>query len=181
MINRRNFLQHAGAVSLAGIGATLASIQNVQAADYKALVVVFLSGGFDGNNVLIPVDGAYNDYAKARPVLALPKDSLVNLSGSHIGHQFALSPANRALATLFAPIVPPAPATFSTTTLAPKGLRKASAKSRATRSVGPPAVNGTTMVTGLSFTGKSAALAPVNAATANKLKVNSFFIGDSSK
>jgi uncharacterized protein (DUF1501 family) len=101
MINRRNFLQHAGAVSLAGIGATLAGIQNVQAADYKALVVVFLSGGFDGNNVLIPVDGAYNDYAKARPVLALPKDSLVNLSGSHIGHQFALSPANRALASLF--------------------------------------------------------------------------------
>jgi uncharacterized protein (DUF1501 family) len=101
MINRRNFLQHAGAVSLAGIGATLAGIKDVQAADYKALVVVFLSGGFDGNNVLIPVDGAYNDYAKARPALALPKDSLVNLSGSHIGHQFALSPANRALARLF--------------------------------------------------------------------------------
>jgi uncharacterized protein (DUF1501 family) len=101
MINRRNFLQHAGAVSLAGIGATLAGIRDVQAADYKALVVVFLSGGFDGNNVLIPVDGAYNDYARARPALALPKDSLVSLSGSHIGHQFALSPANRALASLF--------------------------------------------------------------------------------
>ena len=101
MMNRRNFLQHAGAVSLAGIGATFGGIQNVQAADYKALVVVFLSGGFDGNNVLIPVDGAYNDYAKARPSLALPKDSLVTLSGSHIGHQFALSPANRAMAQLF--------------------------------------------------------------------------------
>lgn len=101
MINRRNFLQHASAVSLAGIGATLGSIRDVQAADYKALVVVFLSGGFDGNNVLIPLDAAYNDYAKARPVLALPKDSLVKLSGSHIGHQFALSPANRALANLF--------------------------------------------------------------------------------
>ncbi len=101
MINRRNFLQHAGAVSLAGLGATLAGIRDVQAADYKALVVVFLSGGFDGNNVLIPVDGAYSDYAKARPVLALPKDSLVTLSGSHIGHKFALSPANRSLARLF--------------------------------------------------------------------------------
>jgi uncharacterized protein (DUF1501 family) len=101
MINRRNFLQHAGAVSLAGLGVTLAGIRDVQAADYKALVVVFLSGGFDGNNVLIPVDGAYSDYAKARPVLALPKDSLVTLSGSHIGHKFALSPANRALARLF--------------------------------------------------------------------------------
>jgi uncharacterized protein (DUF1501 family) len=101
MINRRNFLAHTGAVSLAGIAATLVSIREVQAAESKALVVVFLSGGFDGNNVLVPLDGAYNDYAKARPSLALPKDSLVRLSGSHIGHQFGLSPANRALADLF--------------------------------------------------------------------------------
>jgi len=101
MINRRNFLSHAGAVSLAGIAATLASVKDVQAADYKALVVVFLSGGFDGNNVLVPMDAAYSDYAKARPSLALPKDSLVRLSGSHIGHQFGLSPANRGLADLF--------------------------------------------------------------------------------
>lgn len=101
MMNRRNFLTHAGAVSLAGIGATLGAIRNVEAADYKALVVVFLSGGFDGNNVLVPLDAAYNDYAKARPSLALPKDSLVRLSGSYMGHQFGLSPANRALADLF--------------------------------------------------------------------------------
>jgi hypothetical protein len=38
MINRRNFLAHTGAVSLAGIAATLASVKNVQAADYKAVV-----------------------------------------------------------------------------------------------------------------------------------------------
>jgi len=101
MMNRRNFLSHAGAVSLAGIAATLASVKNVQAADYKALVVVFLSGGFDGNNVLVPMDAAYNDYFKARTELALPKDSLLRLSGSHIGHQFGLSPANRAFADLF--------------------------------------------------------------------------------
>ena len=101
MINRRNFLAHTGAVSLAGIAATLASVKNVQAADYKALVVVFLSGGYDGNNVLVPLDGAYNDYAKARPSLALPKDGFVSLSGTHIGHKFGLSPANRAFADLF--------------------------------------------------------------------------------
>ena len=101
MINRRNFLSHAGAVSLASIAATLASVKDVQAADYKALVVVFLSGGFDGNNVLVPMDAAYSDYAKARPSLVLPKDSLVRLSGSHIGHQFGLSPANRSFADLF--------------------------------------------------------------------------------
>ena len=101
MINRRDFLAHAGAVSLAGIASTLATVKNVQAADYKALVVVFLSGGYDGNNVLVPLDSAYNDYAKARPALALPKDSFVSLSGSHIGHKFGLSPANRAFADLF--------------------------------------------------------------------------------
>ena len=101
MMNRRNFLTHTGAVSLAGIGATLGAIKDVQAADFKALVVVFLSGGHDGNNVLVPMDAAYNDYAKARPSLALPKDSLVALPGSYIGHQFGLSPATRALVDLF--------------------------------------------------------------------------------
>lgn len=100
-LDRRNFLKHAGAVSLAGLGASLARVADVQAADYKALVVVFLSGGHDGNNLLVPLDGAYNDYAKARPSLALPKDSLVPLQGTHIGHKFGLSPASRALNTLF--------------------------------------------------------------------------------
>lgn len=100
-LDRRNFLKHAGAVSLAGLGATLARVADVHAADYKALVVVFLSGGHDGNNLLVPLDGAYNDYAKARPSLALPKDSLVSLPGTHIGHKFGLSPASRSLRTLF--------------------------------------------------------------------------------
>ena len=98
MINRRELLKHAGAVSLAGIGSSFISLKDVEAADYKALVVVFLSGGHDGNNVLVPLDGAYSEYAKARPALALPKDSLVRLSGSHIGHTFGLSPASRAMA-----------------------------------------------------------------------------------
>jgi uncharacterized protein (DUF1501 family) len=47
------------------------------------------------------MDGAYNDYAKARPSLALAKDSLVPLQGSHIGHKFGLSGASRDLRTLF--------------------------------------------------------------------------------
>ena len=100
-MDRRHFLRSAGAVSLAGLGATLTTVRDVQAADYKAVVVVFLSGGYDGNNVLVPTDGAYGDYSKARPVLAHAKDSLVALSGTHIGHSFALSPACRSLARLF--------------------------------------------------------------------------------
>jgi uncharacterized protein (DUF1501 family) len=99
--NRRSFLAGAGAVSLASVGAALSPIGRVQAADYKAVMVVFLSGGFDGNNVLVPLDGAYTDYSKARPSLALPKDSLLRLSGTHIGHTFGLTPSIRPLHELF--------------------------------------------------------------------------------
>lgn len=99
--SRREFLCGAGALSLAGIGAALLPLSHVAAADYKAVVLVHLDGGFDGNNVLIPVDAAYADYAKARPSLALPKDSLLRLSGTHIGHTFALTPSVRPLYELF--------------------------------------------------------------------------------
>lgn len=101
MIDRRNFLKRSSAVSLAGVASALSLVKDVQAADYKALVIVFLSGGFDGNNILIPTDAAYNDYSKARPSLALPKDSLLRLMGSHIDHQFGFSPANRSFVNLF--------------------------------------------------------------------------------
>lgn len=101
MNSRREFLLRSGAISLGTIGLSLLGARNVQAADFKAVVVVFLSGGFDGNNVLIPIDAAYTDYSKSRPSLALAKDSLIRLSGTHIGHQFALSPAMRPLATMF--------------------------------------------------------------------------------
>ncbi|NBT91651.1 MAG: DUF1501 domain-containing protein [Betaproteobacteria bacterium] len=101
MSNRRQFLTRAGLLSLAGIAASFPETRALQLVDYKALVVVFLSGGYDGNNVLLPVDAAYGDYSKARTALALPKDSLVSLSGTHMGHKFALSPGMRAMAGLF--------------------------------------------------------------------------------
>ena len=57
-------------------------------------------------------------------------------------------------------MAPPAPKAFSTTTVAPpNGLRNASAMSRAKRSVGPPAVKGTTKVMGLSLRGNVCAKA----------------------
>lgn len=102
-LSRRTFMlgAGAGAVSVASIGAALAPTRQVQAADYKALVVVFLLGGHDGNNMLIPVDGAYSDYATARPSLALPKDSLLRLSGTYMGHQLAFTPSMRLMHDLF--------------------------------------------------------------------------------
>lgn len=101
MINRRNFLSSTGLLPLAGLAGVMGSIKSAQAADYKALVIVFLSGGYDGNNILVPTDSAYSDYYNARSALAHPKDSLITLPGNHIGHKFGLSPASRPLAGLF--------------------------------------------------------------------------------
>ena len=69
--------------------------------DYRAVVCVFLNGGNDGLNSLVPTDGAYGDYSAARPALALPKDSLTALSGSTAGHSFGMNPALSPLAPLY--------------------------------------------------------------------------------
>ncbi|MEY2594267.1 MAG: hypothetical protein RLZZ395_1421 [Pseudomonadota bacterium] len=101
MMRRRALLAHAAAWPLLGALASLHGLRSVHAADYKALLVVFLAGGHDGNNMLIPVDGLYSSYEKARPTLAFPKSALTALPGRHIDHQFALSPALQPLSSLF--------------------------------------------------------------------------------
>lgn len=104
MIDRRHFL--ASAASLAGLGAGAGLLSSLPARswaasdDYRALVVVFLMGGNDGHNTLIPTDAGYSDYQKARANLALPKASLVNLPGSVGGRTYGLHPG-------LAPLVPP--------------------------------------------------------------------------
>lgn len=46
--------------------------------DYKALVCMFLFGGNDGNNVIVPLTGnAYDNYAGIRGPIALPSSSLL--------------------------------------------------------------------------------------------------------
>jgi len=51
-------------------------------ADYKALVCIFMFGGNDGNNVLVPIDSRYAAYQSARSVLALPQASLLPLQSN---------------------------------------------------------------------------------------------------
>ena len=90
-----------GGVGAASLLGSLSLPGSAAASDYRALVCVYLNGGNDGNNTLIPRDGAYGDYASARPDLALPKDSLAKLDGASIGHSFGLHPALAPLATLY--------------------------------------------------------------------------------
>ena len=72
-------------------------------ADYRALVCLFLAGGNDANNVVVPSDSTgYNAYAQGRGALALPKDSLLALAPrTPDGRTFALHPSMPELRELF--------------------------------------------------------------------------------
>ena len=82
---RRSFIQYAALAAgghLAGLrpfGALNALAQSSQ--DYKALVCIFLYGGNDANNTLVPFDKAdYGNYASLRGPLALAQNQLLQLN-----------------------------------------------------------------------------------------------------
>ena len=101
---RRRWLQRsggtlAGALGLGTVGNLALLPGSARAADYKALVCVFLYGGNDGLNTIVPNDTArYNQYAGVRGGLAIPKASLVSLGGVEYG----LHPSLAALAPVWA-------------------------------------------------------------------------------
>ncbi|MEQ1851378.1 MAG: DUF1501 domain-containing protein [Chthoniobacteraceae bacterium] len=82
LMNRRGFIRHAAcaAVGTAAMSNCIRDLHFLNAAlaqgpftDYKALVCLFLAGGNDTNNVIIPIDAGYGNYAAIRTsVLALP-------------------------------------------------------------------------------------------------------------
>ncbi len=82
--SRRAFLQRASVLSVAGVATpwalNLASIGEAAAAtatDYKAIVCVFLYGGNDYANTLVPYDApSYALYQSLRPTLAYARDLL---------------------------------------------------------------------------------------------------------
>ncbi len=73
------------------------------ASDYKALVCIFLNGGNDSSNLIVPHDTAgYAAYTAARSVLALPQSSLLPVAPrTSDGRAFALHPSVGELRTLF--------------------------------------------------------------------------------
>jgi uncharacterized protein (DUF1501 family) len=74
--------------------------------DYKALVCIFLFGGNDGNNTVVPIStpsnpaNSYSNYAQVRGGLALPASSL-NVIGNSKGDQYGLHPSLTELASLY--------------------------------------------------------------------------------
>ena len=90
---RRAFLGRGAALGLGGVLPWLGCPLPAAAADYKALVCVFLNGGNDGLNTVLPADAArHAQYAAVRGALALPRASLLPLSGTDLGLHPALAP-----------------------------------------------------------------------------------------
>jgi uncharacterized protein (DUF1501 family) len=87
-IHRRSFIRYASlaaggsVVGLRPFGSLNAFAQSAAPpSDYKALVCVFLFGGNDANNTLVPFEtAAYQNYAKFRGPLALPQSQLLQLA-----------------------------------------------------------------------------------------------------
>jgi len=93
---RRDFLRTTCCTAAAG--ATAASFNRLgmvsalaqAASDYKALVCVFLFGGNDANNTIVPFDTAgYANYANIRANLALGQDQLLPIQPANLSTPFA--------------------------------------------------------------------------------------------
>jgi uncharacterized protein (DUF1501 family) len=104
-MKRRSFLQHAGALAgtaaLGQLGVIAANAASGN--DYKALVCIFLYGGNDANNMIVPLDTAgYANYAQTRSYLALPQAQLLPLAAAAGSPQYGLHPSLPGLASLWA-------------------------------------------------------------------------------
>jgi uncharacterized protein (DUF1501 family) len=108
---RRRFLRNAAALSAAGLArglvpmASLGALAQSSSSDYKALVCVFLYGGVDGNNLVVPQDAAYSQYAAVRPAssnVALTQAELLPIQPAGSASAYGLHPELSEIHPLFA-------------------------------------------------------------------------------
>lgn len=112
-ITRREFLlQSCSCVGYAlGAAAFVAGVQRfslinafAQGLDYRALVCVFLAGGNDGNNLVVPTDTTgYNAYSSVRSAsgLAIARDTLLPIVPAGGTGEFGLHPSLAELQALW--------------------------------------------------------------------------------
>ena len=108
--NRRQFIRQCACAALGttSLASTIWNLRSIRAAtccstayapvagDFKALVCLFLYGGNDANNLIIPSDTTdYNAYAAARQQLAIPQASLLPITPATYsdGRTFGLHPS----------------------------------------------------------------------------------------
>ena len=107
-LSRRDFLHRSAASAAFTLSGTsllqLGAAAHAQSAGgYRALVCILLAGGADSFNMLVPTDAAgYDEYRTIRSDLALARESLAPLAGTHQGgRSFGLHEALAPLAPLF--------------------------------------------------------------------------------
>lgn len=113
VITRREFIRRTAcaAVGTAAMTAAIRDLRFMNAAvaqsnitDYKALVCIFLQGGNDSNNMIIPtITSQYNNYAAIRtPVLAIPQSAILGVTSQNPdGNTYGLHPSCPELQSLF--------------------------------------------------------------------------------
>jgi uncharacterized protein (DUF1501 family) len=115
MSERRRFLANAGALTAGGLASRLLPLSALglatgagaqAASDYKALVCVFLYGGVDGNNLVVPLDAAgYAQYAAVRTAASgvnLTQAELLPIQPSNTAGPYGLHPELSEIQPLFA-------------------------------------------------------------------------------
>ncbi len=110
-MSRRELLKSLGAFSASAMMANLdlvagyARAHAQTATDYKALVCVFLYGGMDGNNVVIPADAAgYGQYSAVRTVASginIAQSALLPIQPASSATPFGLHPSLADIKPLF--------------------------------------------------------------------------------
>ena len=112
-VSRREFIRQAAcaAVGTLAMSTTIRDLRFMNAAvaqsnisDYKALVCIFLSGGNDSNNLIVPtITSEYDNYAAIRtPVLAIPQGALLPITPLNSdGHEYGFHPCCSQLQSLF--------------------------------------------------------------------------------
>ncbi len=112
-LTRRQFIRRAACAAVGTVAMTSAirdlrfmnaAVAQSNITDYKALVCIFLQGGNDSNNMILPtLQSQYNNYAAIRsPVLAIPQSAILpvtSLDGD--GNTYGLHPSCPELQTLF--------------------------------------------------------------------------------
>lgn len=90
MRNRREFLKSCCGLGAAGVGAHLTRLGMISAqaqttSNYRALVCVFMFGGNDANNMVVPIDSRYSQYQAMRGAVALGQGALLPAGSSGYG------------------------------------------------------------------------------------------------
>lgn len=101
-LSRRDFLYLAGG-ALAASNFLVDSVSAASTSGYKALVCLYLNGGNDGFNWLVPTTpAAYSTYATSRSTMGLSSSSLLSLTGTASdGNAYGLHPSCTELQSLF--------------------------------------------------------------------------------